>query len=97
MVNATFQVIYQLFQHGIDYYTLPTWHSRGTGLYWESFEKVGYDPVQGREQVGIRRRIKVDEELPVKDEYRMFIQRFLDAYQEYQASERSIKRSYSAT
>ncbi|MFL5660507.1 MAG: hypothetical protein ACJ8BW_04070 [Ktedonobacteraceae bacterium] len=41
--------------------------------------------MQGRERVGIRRRVKVDEELPVKEEYGAFIQRFLDAYQQNQA------------
>ncbi|MFL5690899.1 MAG: tRNA 5'-guanylyltransferase, partial [Ktedonobacteraceae bacterium] len=74
-----------LHHHGVNYHTLPTWQSRGSGLYWETFEKVGYDPVQGRERVGIRRRVKVDEELPVKEEYGAFIQRFLDAYQQNQA------------
>lgn len=75
-----------LHQHGIDYGALPTWQSRGSGLYWETFEKIGYDPVQGKERVGVRRRVKVDEKLPVKEEYGAFIQRFLDAYQEDQAS-----------
>lgn len=67
-----------LHQHGVDYNALPTWHSRGSGLYWETFEKVGYDPVQGIERVGIRRRIKVDEELPDREEYGAFIQKFLE-------------------
>ncbi len=74
-----------LHQHGINYNALPTWQRRGSGLYWETFEKVGYDPVRGRERVGIRRRVKVDEELPLKEGYGAFIQHFLDAYQEDQA------------
>jgi tRNA(His) guanylyltransferase len=64
--------------HGINYEELPIWQRRGSGLYWETFEKVGYDPVQGHERVGIRRRVKVDEELPLKEEYGAFIQQFLD-------------------
>ena len=82
-----------LHQHGIDYNALPTWQSRGSGLYWETFEKVGYDPVQGRERVGLRRRVKIDEELPLKEAYGAFIQHFLDAYQEEQANESSIARA----
>ena len=73
-------------QYGIDYEALPTWHRRGSGLYWETFEKVGYDPIQERERVGIRRRVKIDEELPLKEAYGVFIQRFLDAYLEKQAN-----------
>jgi tRNA(His) guanylyltransferase len=75
-----------LHQHGINYNALPTWQSRGSGLYWETFEKVGYDPMQGRERVGIRRQVKVDEELPLKEAYGTFIQNFLDAYQEDHAN-----------
>ena len=75
-----------LHQYGIDYHALPIWHRRGSGLYWETFEKAGYDPVQGVERTGMRRRIKIDEELPLKEEYSIFIQRFLDAYQEKQTS-----------
>lgn len=76
-------------QHGIDYHALPTWHRRGTGLYWETFEKSGYDPVQRQERIAIRRRIKVDEGLPLKEEYKAFILRFLDTYHENQATPNS--------
>lgn len=69
-------------QYDIAYDALPIWQRRGSGLYWETFEKVGYDPAQKKERVGIRRRVKVDEELPLKEAYGSFIQRFLDAYQE---------------
>jgi tRNA(His) guanylyltransferase len=73
-------------QHSIDYDALPTWQRRGSGLYWETIEKVGYDPVQRQERIGLRRRVKVDEALPLKEVYELFIQRFLDAYsQEDQA------------
>jgi tRNA(His) guanylyltransferase len=74
-----------LSQYGITYDELPTWQRRGTGLYWETFEKVGYDPVQKRERVGIRRRVKVDKALPLKEAYEVFIQHFLDAYREKQS------------
>jgi tRNA(His) guanylyltransferase len=30
-----------LFQHGINYNDLPNWQKRGTGLYWEDYEKIG--------------------------------------------------------
>lgn len=66
-----------LFQHGINFNELPTWQRRGTGLYWENYEKQGYNPVQGKEVVTKRRRVKVDEELPMKEGYETFISRLL--------------------
>lgn len=47
-------------------------------MYWEDYEKLGFDPVQGKEVVAKRRRIKVDEELPMKEAYDEFLNRLLD-------------------
>jgi tRNA(His) guanylyltransferase len=62
-----------LFEHGINFNDLPAWQRRGTGLYWENYEKVGYNPKEQIEVVTTRRRIKIDRELPMKGEYRDFI------------------------
>lgn len=67
-----------LFQHGINFNELPTWQRRGTGLYWEEYEKPGYNPLQAKEVMVKRRRVKVDEELPMKEAYEQFISRLLD-------------------
>ncbi len=67
-----------LFQHGINFNELPTWQRRGTGLYWENYEKQGYNPVQEKEVVTKRRRVKVDEELPMKEAYETFISCLLE-------------------
>jgi tRNA(His) guanylyltransferase len=67
-----------LFQYGINFNELPTWQRRGTGMYWEDYEKPGFDPVREQEVVVKRRRIKVDEELPMKDAYDEFLSRLLD-------------------
>jgi hypothetical protein len=48
------------------------------GLYWEDYQKPGYNPVLEKEVSVTRRRIKVEEELPIKDEYGEFISRLLD-------------------
>ncbi len=66
-----------LFQNGINFNELPSWERRGVGLYWEEYEKLGYNPVLEQEVIVKRRQIKVDEELPMKDEYGEFIRRFL--------------------
>lgn len=62
-----------LFQHGINYNDLPLWQRRGTAVYFETYEKLGFDPTQGKEVAGIRRRLKVDDELPMKDAYAAFL------------------------
>ncbi len=67
-----------LFQNGINFNDLPLWQRRGTGLYWEKYEKKGYNPIEGKEVTAVRRRIKVDEELPMRENYRGFIESLLD-------------------
>lgn len=62
-----------LFQHGINFNDLPTWQRRGIGLYWEQYEKEGYNPVTQQPTTATRRRVKVDLELPMKDEYVGFL------------------------
>jgi tRNA(His) 5'-end guanylyltransferase len=66
-----------LFLRGINFNELPLWQRRGTGLYWERYEKEGYDPVRQQTVKAPRRRVKVDGELPVKQEYDALIVRLL--------------------
>ena len=68
-----------LFQHGINFNELPIWQRRGVGLYWEEYEKQGYNPVQHQAVVSSRRRVKVDDELPMKEAYEEFICQLLNA------------------
>jgi tRNA(His) guanylyltransferase len=67
-----------LFEHGINFNDLPAWQRRGTGLYWETYEKIGYNPKEQIEVTTMRRRIKTDRELLMKEEYRGFIEQILD-------------------
>jgi tRNA(His) 5'-end guanylyltransferase len=62
-----------LFRHGINFNGTPLWQRRGVGLYWEDYEKVGFDPVRKEEVKALRRRVKVDRELSMKDEYGAFV------------------------
>jgi tRNA(His) 5'-end guanylyltransferase len=68
-----------LFQHGINFNSLPAWQRRGAGLYWETYEKEGYDPVHAQKVVTTRRRIAVDDHLPMRGEYSAYIHRLLEA------------------
>src|SRR5262249_41006818 len=43
-----------LFQAGINFNELPLWQRRGTGLYWERYEREGYNPKLDRKVVTTR-------------------------------------------
>ncbi|GLI33917.1 tRNA(His) guanylyltransferase Thg1 family protein [Desulforhabdus amnigena] len=69
-----------LFRHGINFNNLPRWQRRGVGLYWECFKKEGTDPRTGKTTLATRRRIKIDRELPMKDEYGQMLFEIMAAY-----------------
>lgn len=66
-----------LFQRGINFNDLPLWQKRGTGLYWETYQKEAINKLTGENVFATRRRIKVDYELPMRDDYSKFIESFL--------------------
>jgi tRNA(His) 5'-end guanylyltransferase len=68
-----------LFQHGINFNQLPAWQRRGTGLYWEEYEKEGLNPREQKKVVALRRRVKIDRDLPMKDDYNELLRRILKA------------------
>ena len=70
-----------LFQAGINFNDLPRWQRRGTALYWESYQREGFNPKQNEKVMTTRRRIKVNEELPTGDEYARFIEEQLHSRQ----------------
>ena len=67
-----------LFQNGINFNDLPNWQKRGIGFYWESFEKVGINPLTNEEVTAWRQRIKTEFNLPMNEEYRQFISDLFD-------------------
>jgi tRNA(His) guanylyltransferase len=46
-------------------------------LYWETYEREGYDPKRGQKVVTTRRRIKVDRGLPLGEEYAALLGRIM--------------------
>ncbi len=62
-----------LFQKGINFNELPNWQKRGMGIYWESYEKEGTNPITKETVKAKRNRLKVDFDLPMKDEYSDFV------------------------
>lgn len=66
-----------LFQNGINFNDLPNWQKRGSGLYWEDYEREAKNPKTGEIVTAIRRRVRYDLELLMKKEYSEFIDKFL--------------------
>lgn len=62
-----------LFKRGTNFNDLPNWQKRGIGLYWEQYERDGFNPKSGQKTKALRQRLKVDLELPMKERYATFI------------------------
>jgi tRNA(His) 5'-end guanylyltransferase len=62
-----------LFAHGINFHAVPAWQRRGTGIYWEPYEKDGHNPKTGQAVKATRRRIKANDALPMKEAYARFV------------------------
>lgn len=50
-------------ERGINFHTIPSWQRQGISLYWETYEKEGFDPVQ-RQAVIAQRRRAVNGDIP---------------------------------
>ncbi len=68
-----------LFDAGINFNDLPAWQRRGVGLYWERYEKRAVNPMSGEEASAIRRRLRTDMELPMRDAYTGFVHAIISA------------------
>ena len=66
-----------LFSRGINFDSLPSWQKRGIGLYFDTYEKEGFNPVTGETGIAIRRGIITDYELPIREAYAEYVLRFL--------------------
>lgn len=62
-----------LFSNGINFNKLPEWQKRGVGLWWSQIEKEGFNPKTKQKTTTLRREIKVDMNLPMKEAYSNFI------------------------
>ena len=66
-----------LFQSGVNFNDLPLWQKRGSGLYWEEYERPAENPVTGEKMFARRKRVRRDLELPMKDDYSAFLRSLL--------------------
>ncbi|MDR1642565.1 MAG: guanylyltransferase, partial [Clostridiales bacterium] len=67
-----------LFTHGINFDKLPSWQKRGIGLYWAEYTKDGFNPITKETVPVLRKKIEIDIELPLRDEYGKMIERLLN-------------------
>jgi tRNA(His) guanylyltransferase len=68
-----------LFQHGTNFNDVPSWQRRGSGIYWLSYEKSGVNRKTGESVQATRRRIKVDDALPLGEGYAEMIHSIMTA------------------
>ena len=66
-----------LFRNGINFDKLPSWQKRGIGVYWDTYEKPGFNPKTGQTETATRHGLKVDMELPLREAYGRFIENML--------------------
>ena len=66
-----------LFSHGMNYDALPSWQKRGIGLWKETYEKEGYNPLKQQTEKAMRTRIRVEYELPLGEKYADLVQGLL--------------------
>ncbi len=67
-----------LFDQGINFKDVPRWQKRGVGLYWEDYEKLARNPVTNEPVTARRRRVKRNDDLPMKDEYERLVRTLLE-------------------
>lgn len=56
-------------EKGVNWEKVPNWQKNGTGLYWVKYPKMGMNPKTGETVSVVRRGIKIEHELPIRDEY----------------------------
>ena len=66
-----------LFQRGINFNEVPAWQRRGSAIYWENITKIGKNPKTGESVPTLRRRLTVNDDLPMKEAYGKLVRQFL--------------------
>jgi tRNA(His) guanylyltransferase len=66
-----------LHRHEINFNEVPAWQRRGTGLSREEYQREGFNPKTQEKVLARRRRIRVDDELPMKDAYSAYLRAML--------------------
>ena len=54
------------------------WQKRGIGVLWETYDKAGTNLLTGKATVALRRRVRVEFDLPLNDDYSTWIRELID-------------------
>ena len=63
-----------ILKKGIDFESIPLWEKRGVGIYWEKYMEEVFNPKKNRSFGTLCKRLKIVYELPVENDYTVFIQ-----------------------
>ncbi|NJM39444.1 MAG: guanylyltransferase [Anaerolineae bacterium] len=66
-----------LFANSINFNDLPAWQKRGVGVYWEQFDKEGYNPITQQTVTTQRQRLLIQYDLPMRESYSQLIEKIL--------------------
>ncbi len=66
-----------LYQKGVNFNDIPNWQKRGMAVYWEEYEKDAVNHKTGEPVKAKRSRLKIDFDLPMKEQYSDFIRGFV--------------------
>ena len=65
-----------LSEYGISINTIPKWEIYGYGVYFETIEKVGFNPIKNKNETTTRRKLFINYDLPNGEEYSKMIKDF---------------------
>ena len=66
-----------LFNQGINFNELPAWQKRGVGIFWGTEDRQGFNPVKQQLEIGTKRSLKVDRDLPLGNGYSEYVSNLL--------------------
>ena len=67
-----------LWQRGVNFNDLPLWQRRGTGLYWQHYQKTSTNPLTQEVVSTTRRQLTPNLDLPMRDEYDALVRTLID-------------------
>lgn len=72
-----------LFRYGINYNDLPSLQKHGIGIFNKEMIRQGYNTVTQKTVDYVRNELFMENELMIREEYRMFLRRFLMGFRSY--------------
>lgn len=68
-----------LFEAGINFNDVPAWQKRGIAVRWQNEEETGTNPKTGAAVTSVRKRVLIDYDLPMKNDFDALVRSIVDA------------------